>query len=54
MTFHHPYRVRHFPLDAGEYGFAIVRWTLNAIAILIVSSALFIGVVISSIGLIQG
>jgi hypothetical protein len=54
VTFHHPYRVRHFPLDAGEYGFAIIRWTLNAIAILIVSSALFIGVVISSIGLIQG
>jgi hypothetical protein len=48
VTFHHPYRVR------GEYGFAIVRWTLNAIGILIVSSALFIGVVISSVGLIQG
>jgi hypothetical protein len=54
VTYHHPYRVRHFPSDADEYGFAFVRWTLNAIAILIVSSALFIGLVVSSIGLIHG
>jgi hypothetical protein len=48
MTHHHPYRVRHCPLDAGEYGFAFIRWTLNTIAILIVSAAMFIGLVISS------
>jgi hypothetical protein len=54
MTFHQPYRVRHYPTDAGEYNFAFVRWTLNAIAILIVSSVLFVGLVVSSIGLIHG
>lgn len=48
MTHHHPYRVRHCPLDAGEYGFAFIRWTLNTIAILIVSAAMFIGLVISN------
>ena len=55
MTFHQPYgRLRHYPTVAGEYGFAFVRWTLNAIAVLIVSSALVFGLVISSIGLIHG
>ncbi len=45
---HHPYRVRYRPPDAGEYGFAFVRWTLSAIAILIAGAAMFAGVVISS------
>ena len=54
MTFHQPYRVRLYPTDAGEYNFAFVRWTLNAIAILMMSSALFIGFVITSVGLVRG
>jgi len=54
MTFRQPYRVRRYPTDAGEYNFAFVRWTLNAIAILMVSSALFIGFVITSVGLVRG
>jgi hypothetical protein len=40
--------MRHCQPDAGEYGFAFVRWTLSAIAILIVSAAMFIGFEISS------
>ena len=48
MTSHHPYRLHHRPTDAGQYGFAFVRWTLSAIAILIVSTTLFIGFEISS------
>ena len=48
MGFHRPYRVRHYPLDVGEYSFAFVRWTLNAIAILIVSAAIFINIAIFS------
>jgi len=54
MTFHKPYRVRHYPTDAGEYNFAFVMWTLNAVAILMLSSALFIGFVITSVGLVRG
>jgi hypothetical protein len=54
MTFHHTHRVRPCALDVGEYGFTFVRWTLSAIAILVVSSAIFIGFVISNIGLIHG
>ena len=54
MTFHQPYRARRYPSVAREYSFAFVRWTLDAIAILIVSSALFIGFFISSIGLLHG
>jgi hypothetical protein len=43
VTFPHRYRARYSPSDAGDYGFAFVRWTLTAIAILIVSAAMFIG-----------
>jgi hypothetical protein len=49
MTFHHPYRLHHRPTDAAKYGFAFVRRTLNAIAILILSATLFIGFEISSV-----
>jgi hypothetical protein len=48
VTFHHFYRVSHCPPDTGNYGFAFVRWTLNAIAILTVSAAMLMGTVISS------
>ncbi len=48
VSFHHPYRLRHCPPDPGEHSFAFIRWTLNAIAILIVSAAVFIGIAISS------
>ncbi len=54
MTFHQPYRARRYPSVAREHSFAFVRWTLDAIAILIVSSALFIGFFVSSIGLLHG
>ena len=54
MTFHQPYRVRYYPTVARDHSFTLVRWTLNAIAILIVSLALFIGFFISSIGLLHG
>jgi hypothetical protein len=46
--------LRHYPTIADEYNFAFVRWTLDAIAILIVSSALFIGFVVVSVGLLHG
>ena len=49
VTFHRPYCVRHYPPDAGEYGFGFVRWTLSAIAILIVGSTMYIGYFISSL-----
>ena len=45
MTFHHAYHVRHYPRDVG---FTFIRWTLGAIAILIVSAAMVIGFVISN------
>jgi hypothetical protein len=48
VAFHRPYRVRHYPLDVGEHSFAFVRWTLNAIAILIFSATIFIRIVIFS------
>jgi hypothetical protein len=54
MTFHQPYRVRHYPTVAREHGFAFVRRTLDAIAILIVGSALVIAFIVSSIGLLHG
>ncbi len=38
MTFH--YRIRHCPPDPGYYGFAVVRWTLDAIGILLISAAM--------------
>jgi hypothetical protein len=49
VTLYHPYRVRRCPSDVGDYGFAFIRWTLNAIAILMVSVAMFVGVFISSL-----
>ena len=49
VAFHRPYRMRQYQFDAGEYGFTFVRWTLSAIAIVIVSAAMFVGFEISSI-----
>lgn len=48
MAFHHPFRYRHYQPDPGEYAFALVRWTLNAIAVLIASTVIFTGFVLSS------
>ena len=48
VSFHHSYSVRHCPPDTDNYGFAFVRWTLKAIAILTVSAAILMGTVISS------
>ena len=50
MTNSQVFQRRHFTLNDGDYGFAFVRWTLNVIAIvlaiLIVSSAIIVGIVI--------
>lgn len=40
IAFSRPCRVRHFPVNADEYGFAVVRWRADAIAILIISEGL--------------
>ena len=48
MTFHQPYRVRYYPTVARDHSFALVRWTLNAIAVLIASTVIFTGFVLSS------
>jgi len=51
MTVHQIYRRRLCVPNDDEYNFAFVRWTLNviasAIAILILSSAIFVSIVIS-------
>jgi hypothetical protein len=51
MTVNQIYRRRYCTPDGGEYGFAFVRWTLNAIAgvvaMLIVSSAILVTILIS-------
>ena len=49
MTFHHSYPVHHYPPDPGNSGFAFVRWTLNAIAILLVGATMLMGAVIFSV-----
>jgi len=50
MTISQVFQRRHFNHNDGDYGFAFVRWTLNLIAIvlaiLIVSSAIIVGIVI--------
>jgi len=51
MTVSRSFRGRHFTPNERDYGFAFVRWTLNVIAsvvaILIVSSAILVSIVIS-------
>ena len=51
MTVSRSFRGRHFTPNEGDYGFTFVRWTLNVIAgvvaILIISSAIFVSVVVS-------
>ncbi len=51
MIISQPFRGRYFVPNDGEYGFTFVRWTLNVIAsvvaVLILSSAIFVSIVIS-------
>jgi hypothetical protein len=48
MTFQHLYRARDYQPDLGDYGFALIRWMLNAIAISLIGAAIIIGLVIFS------
>ena len=48
MSFHRPYRMLHYRSRVVAHEFAFIRWTLNAVAILIVSAAILMGTVIAS------
>ena len=48
MSLHRPYRMLHYRSHDVASEFAFIRWTLNAIAILIFSAAILIGTVIAS------
>ena len=42
MILHQIYRAHHYSPDVCEYGFGLIRWMLNVIAILVISAAIIV------------
>ena len=42
MILHQIYRAHHYSPDICEYGFGLIRWMLNVIAILVISAAIIV------------